>query len=316
MIVVQEGGLWSGSGLIVIDKPRGPSSHQVTAWVGKLLGCHTGHSGTLDPQVSGVLLVMLGNAARLAPLLLKHEKEYVCLMRLQGDVEDAQLATVVREFTGRIYQRPPRRSAVKRSLRIRTIHDIEVLGREGRLVLFRVRCDAGTYIRSLCHHIGYALGVGAHMQELRRTRSGPFTEDAAHTLHDLADACEKAREGDPAPLGALILSVDQAVPELPKGVIRDTAIDAICHGARLAAVGITGCDTFRKGETVAVLSRSSEFVCLGKALVASSDIRPGGTGLAVEPLAVFLKPGTYPKGWTTPPENKGKKPDHRSQSKR
>lgn len=291
--------LWSGSGLLVIDKPRGPSSHQVTAWVGQLLGCHTGHSGTLDPQVSGVLLVMLGNAARLAPLLLKHEKEYVCLMRLQGDADDAALGAVLREFTGRIYQRPPRRSAVKRNLRIRTIHALEILGRDGRLVLFRVQCDAGTYIRSLCHHIGYALGTGAHMQELRRTRSGPFSEDASHTLHELADACGRAKAGDDSLLRSLVLTVDETVPDLPKVLIRDTAIDAICHGARLATVGITGCDQFRKGDTVAVLSRAKEFVCLGRALIPSAEIRPGSTGLAIEPVAVFLKPGTYPKGWVT-----------------
>jgi len=299
-----QSGLWTGSGLIVIDKPRGPSSHQVTAWVGKLLGCHPGHSGTLDPQVSGVLLVMLGNAARLAPLLLKHEKEYVCLMRLQGDADDAALEGVMREYSGRIYQRPPKRSAVKRNLRIRTIHEIEILGKEGRLVLFRVKCDAGTYIRSLCHHIGYSLGTGAHMQELRRTRSGPFTEDSSHTLHELADACEKAKAGDAAHLNSLVISVNETVPDLPKLVIRDTAIDAVCHGACLAAAGVLSSDPFRRGDTIAVLSRAQEFVCLGQALVASSDISPGSTGLVIRPVAVFLRPGTYPKGWTSGPDKR------------
>ncbi len=294
---MNKSGIWSGSGLVVIDKPRGPSSHQVTAWVGDMLGSHTGHSGTLDPQVSGVLLVMLGNAVRLAPLLLQHEKEYVCLMRLQGDVSKEQLECIIRDFTGRIYQRPPRRSAVKRSLRIRTIHGIEILSAEGRLVLFRVRCDAGTYIRSLCHHIGLALGVGAHMQELRRTKSGLFSEQDAHTLHELSDACDRARQGDYAALNALILPVDKAVPDLPKIVIRDSAVDAICHGARLAAVGITRCDPFGKGDAVAVLTGAGGFVCLGKGLVSSSDFRPGDTGIVVAPVAVFMKPGTYPRGW-------------------
>ena len=79
--------LWNRAGILVIDKPRGPSSHQVAAWVGRMLGCQVGHAGTLDPQVSGVLLVMLGNAVRLAPLLLQHDKEYICLMRLHGDVD-------------------------------------------------------------------------------------------------------------------------------------------------------------------------------------------------------------------------------------
>lgn len=289
--------IWSGSGLIIIDKPRGPSSHQVTAWVGSLLGCHTGHSGTLDPQVSGVLLIMLGNAVRLAPLLLKHDKEYICLMRLHDDVGMERLKTVMQEFAGRIYQRPPKKSAVKRNLRIRTIHALEILSVEDRLVLFRVQCDAGTYIRSLCHHIGIALGVGAHMEELRRTRSGPFDELRSHSLHDLADACAGARDGNPAQLRKMILPVDEIVPDLPKIEIRTAAVDALCHGAQLAAVGITRCDPFRKGDLVAVLTHAGEFVCLGRGILSSTEFRPGDNGLVISPFTVFMRPGTYPKGW-------------------
>ena len=289
--------VWSGSGMIVIDKPRGPSSHQVTAWVGNLLGCRVGHSGTLDPQVSGVLLVMLGNVVRLAPHLLRHDKEYVCLMRLHGDISREQVDLMALEFTGKIYQRPPRKSAVKRSLRIRSIHRIEILDYEKRLVLFKVHCDAGTYIRSLCHHMGLALGVGAHMQELRRTRSGPFDEQNAHTLHDLSDACSRAADGKNSALLSMILSVDAAVPDLPNVVIHDRAIDAVCHGAQLAGVGIVRCDAFKKDDTVAVVSQKNEFVCLGRARVPSSEWSAGKSGLVIAPIAVFLKPGTYPRGW-------------------
>jgi predicted rRNA pseudouridine synthase len=289
--------LWQGPGIVVIDKPRGPSSHQVAAWVGTMLGCSVGHAGTLDPQVSGILLVMLGNAVRLAPLLLRHEKEYVCLMRLHGDVGSNRIASVATEFTGRIYQRPPRKSAVKRSLRIRTIHDLEILGVDGRLVLFRVRCDAGTYIRSLCHHMGLALGVEAHMQELRRIRSGVFNEDAAHTLHELQDACIAAQGGTRGGLESMILSVDAAVPDLPAVTVRDTAIDALCHGAALAGVGVVSCDEFKKDQPIAILSRKKEFVGLGKSLVPSSSFTPGQPGLVVAMTAVFLPPGTYPRDW-------------------
>lgn len=299
---VHEGGmvnppLWSGSGLIVIDKPRGPSSHQVTAWVGKMLGCHVGHSGTLDPRVSGVLLVMLSNAVRLAPHLLRHDKEYVCLMRLHGDVPKERLEEIAEEFTGKIYQRPPRKSAVKRSLRIRSIHSIGILSHEGRLVLFRVRCDAGTYIRSLCHHLGLALGVGAHMQELRRTRSGPFDETGSWTLHALSDACSRAATGDAAALRSMIVSVDAAVPNLPGVIIQEMAVDAVCHGAKLAGVGVISADPFKKDGIVALVSRRREFVGLGRALVSSTDFSPGKPGFVVAPVAVFLKPGTYPRGW-------------------
>jgi predicted rRNA pseudouridine synthase len=290
--------LWNRPGIIVIDKPKGPSSHEVAAWVGKMLGCQVGHSGTLDPAVSGVLLVMLGNAVRLAPLLLQHDKEYVCLMRLHGEVPRENILKIAEEFTGRLYQRPPRKSAVKRNLRIREVHELEILDIDGRLVLFRVQCDAGTYIRSLCHHMGLALGVGGHMQQLRRTRSGAFDEKTMFTLHEVQDACIAATEGDTTRLASMILSVDAAVPELPTVIIRDTAIDAICRGAVLAGVGIISCTQFGKGETVAVLSQKNEFVCLGTALVASDTWKPGQTGLVITPTSVFMQPGIYPRGWT------------------
>jgi predicted rRNA pseudouridine synthase len=290
--------LWGRAGILVIDKPRGPSSHQVAAWVGRMLGCQVGHAGTLDPQVSGVLLVMLGNAVRLAPLLLQHDKEYICLMRLHGDVGKNRIEQIAAEFTGRLYQRPPRKSAVKRVLRIRTIRKIEILDCKDRLVLFLIQCDAGTYIRSLCHHMGLALGAGAHMVELRRTRSGAFSEQEMHTLRDIQDACSAAEEGDRVPLCSMILSVDAAVPDLPVVIIRDTAIDAVCRGAVLAGVGIISCDEFKKDHTVTVLSQKKEFICLGRALVPSSSFKPGETGLVIAPATVFMLPGTYPRGWT------------------
>jgi predicted rRNA pseudouridine synthase len=263
-----------------------------------MLGCQVGHSGTLDPQVSGVLLIMLGNAVRLAPLLLQHEKEYVCLMRLHGDVDRERIGTLAEEFTGRLYQRPPRKSAVKRNLRIREIRNLEILGADGRLVLFRVECDAGTYIRSLCHHMGLALGVGGHMQELRRTRSGTFAEASMHTLYDVNDAALAARGGNRSALEAMVVSVDAAVPELPIVVVRDSAIDALCHGATLAGVGVISTMPFEKDQTVAVLSEKKEFVCIGQALVPSGSFRPGDTGLVIAPTTVFMAPGTYPRGWT------------------
>ena len=285
------------TGLVIIDKPRGPSSHQVAAWVGDLLGVDVGHAGTLDPMVSGVLVVMLGNAVRLAPLLLQHDKEYVALMRLHGDAEPSDVLEAAREFTGRIYQRPPRRSAVKRALRIRTIQDLAVLDQQGRLVLLRIQCDAGTYIRSLCHHLGLVLGVGGHMQELRRTRSGTFDETQAYTLQALKDAVIKAEEGDPSALDAMILPVEVAIPEVQTVVIRDSAVDAVCHGAVLAGVGVVSATKFKRGEKVAVLTEKNEFVCLGKALVDATAIVPGKPGLVVAPETVFMAPDTYPRCW-------------------
>jgi len=281
-------------GLIVIDKPRGPTSHQVTAWVGEMLGMHVGHSGTLDPQVSGVLVIMLGHAVRLAPVLLRHEKEYICLMRLHGDVSRERVEEAVRIFTGRIYQRPPKKSAVARNLRIRTVQSVEILDVSGRLILMRVTCDAGTYIRSLCHHIGLVLLVGAHMQELRRTRSGQFNESQAHSLHELRDVIST---GDRLHLESMIIPVKSAVEDLSYLTVRDSAVDALCHGAALAGVGVVDMTEFRKGDQVAILTRRNELISIGEALVHSSSFRPGETGLVVAPRTVFIGPGTYPGFW-------------------
>jgi H/ACA ribonucleoprotein complex subunit 4 len=285
------------AGIILVDKPRGPSSHQVAAWVRDMLQVPVGHSGTLDPMVSGVLVVMLGRAVRLAPWLLQSDKEYICLMKLHGDVAREDLARVQQEFTGRIYQRPPRRSAVKRNLRIRTIHALDILDIEGREVLMRVQCDAGTYIRSLCHHMGFALGVGAHLQELRRTRSGLFTEKDAYTLQEIRSAHETAQDGDTHALEALILPPASAVQDLPSVVIRDQAVDAVCHGAALARVGILEHSTFRKNDMVAILTRKGELVGLGIALVDASIITQLASGLVVAPRVVIMERGIYPRGW-------------------
>ena len=284
-------------GLLVIDKPRGPSSHQVTAWAGEILGARVGHAGTLDPGVSGILTVMIGKAVRLAPLLLSEEKEYVCLARLHGDPAAGRVESALAEFTGRIHQRPPRKSAVARNLRIRMVHEIELLDADGRLLLMRVRCDAGTYIRSLCHHLGLVLGTGAHMVELRRTRSGQFDESQSCTLQDLADAAEAARHGDPYILQSLIQSPKKALASLPKVILRDTAVDAVCHGAVLARQGVISYDEFGKGTVVVLTTSCGELVALGRPLVSSKEAGPLTCGLIISPSTVFMEPGTYPRGW-------------------
>jgi tRNA pseudouridine synthase B (EC 4.2.1.70) len=218
-------------------------------------------------------------------------------MKLHGDVGPEELERVRREFNGRIYQRPPRRSAVKRNLRIRTIHSLDILDCDGRLVLMRVHCDAGTYVRSLCHHMGYALGVGAHMEELRRTRSGSFSEEDTHRLEEIRAAEEAAREGDPRLLRSLILPPASAVEDLPFVVLRDKAVDAVCHGAGLARPGIEEFSEFRRHDVVALRTRSGELVGLGSAEVDSSTIPALSSGIMVAPRVIIMERGTYPRGW-------------------
>lgn len=286
-------------GVVVLDKPQGPSSHQAAAWAAEILGVNTGQGGTLDPMVSGVLVLMLGRAVRLAPILLNHKKEYVALLRLHRDVPDSEIRRVAEEFRGRQYQRPPKMSAVKRQLRIREVYDLEILDIDGRLVLMRVECEAGTYIRLLCRHIALAMGVGGQMVELRRTKSGPFTEGECVTLHDIRDAAELAKEGRTEELKKMILPVERLADSLPKVVIREKAVDAVCHGAVLAAVGILKKDNYKKNARVAVMTEKGELVCIGKAIVSSEDFGRSDTGLVIRPEIVIMEPGTYEKGWKT-----------------
>ena len=269
------------SGIILVDKPRGPSSHQTAAWVGEILNTSVGHSGTLDPMVSGVLVVMTGKAVKLAPLLLQHDKEYIACMRLHADLPRETVEEAVKGFTGRIYQRPPRRSAVKRSLRIRVIQRIDLLDMTGRLVLLRVRCESGTYIRSLCTHIGYVLGCGAQMIELRRTMSGGFTAEDAHTLQEIRDAAELGCAD------SLIFPPEAAISDIPKVVIRDSARDAVLHGAVLAVPGILSYNTFRAKEKVALIDNNGKLTALAEALIDSREIGKTGHGFAARSLRVF-----------------------------
>ncbi|RBQ25328.1 MAG: putative tRNA pseudouridine synthase B [Methanocorpusculum sp. MCE] len=277
------------TGIILVDKPRGPTSHQVAAWVGKMLKSDVGHSGTLDPMVSGVLVVMLGKAARLAPLLLQHEKEYVACMRLHADIPRERVEEVVKQFTGRVYQRPPRRSAVKRALRIRVIYRIELIDMQDRLVLLKIRCEAGTYIRSVCVHIGNVLGCGGQMIELRRTKSGGFSCDEAHTLHEIRDAVELK---DESALSAMILPPEQAIGDSPKIVIRDKAAKAVANGAMLAGVGVVSVDTFSRGQSVALITQSGKLIALAESLFDSDKIICGNPGLIARSTRVFASPNS------------------------
>ena len=231
---------------------------------------------------------------------MKAPKEYVCVMKLHGEVSEEDLKNVVSEFIGPIYQRPPLRSAVKRVIRVRRVYLIEILEIKMPYVLMKISCEAGTYIRKLVHDIGVVLGCGAHMQELRRIRAGPFSEEEnLATLHDVKDAYDEWKEsGDSRPLKKVILPVEKAVEHLPHIVIRDSAVDAICHGAQLAVPGILRVETgIKVGTLVAIFTQKGELVAIGKALMRSEEMASSRKGIAVKPTCVVMKPGTYPSMW-------------------
>ena len=283
-----------------IDKPRGPTSHEVAFTVKELLGARqAGHGGTLDPAVSGVLPILINDATKCAEAVMKGGKEYVCVMKLHGDVSDDELEEALKLFTGEIYQVPPVRSSVSRRIRTRTIYRIELLEKDGRNVLMKIACSGGTYIRKLCKDIGLYLGCGAHMQELRRTRAGPFSEDSSYTLLDLYEALKEYKEnGDESSLRSILRPVEEAVAYLPKIYLLDTAVDAICHGANLAVAGIAKLeDAVRRGESVAMMTLKNELVALGRSKANAHEILEMDRGIVVDTERVIMRRGTYPPIW-------------------
>lgn len=283
-------------GLFIADKPQGPTSHQVSAWVRDMAGASkAGHAGTLDPRVTGVLPIALRDATRALEAMVAADKEYVGVLQLHQDVPEERVRTMLDRFVGEVFQMPPVRSAVKRELRIRRIHELEPLEMHGREVLFRVRCESGTYVRTLCKDTGDALGVGAHLADLRRTRAGRFEERDAASLIELRDAFEYTREGDPSRLLALLRPMESLLEHLAVIVVKDTAVDTICHGADLSVRGIAKISpAMGKGELVALLTAKGEGVALANALMTAQTAVDSKSGIVADTRRVLMVPGTYP----------------------
>lgn len=283
--------------LVVIDKPQGPTSHQVSAWVRDIFDEKTGHSGTLDPKVTGMLPMGIGKSVRLLDLLHSVPKEYIAAMRFHGEVDDGKLRAVLDEFEGDIYQVPPLRAGVKRQRRKRKIFRIEKLDSKDREVLLRIRCESGTYIRTLCKDLGKTLGAGAHMMELRRVEAGGFTEDDLVLLQDLRDAYEFYRDGEDEKLKEILMPYEKALDIFPKIRIKDTAAGPVLNGADLAAPGILEMEDFEEDDRIALISSKDEGIAVGKALYDAEKIEQMEEGLVFRSERVFSPSGDYPKRW-------------------
>lgn len=282
-------------GLVNINKQQGPTSHQVSDMVQKILHItKAGHSGTLDPNVTGCLVIALDKATRVIDTLLKEGKEYVCLMRVHSKVSKGKIIEVFKSYRGKIEQLPPVRSAIKRQLRTREIYDLKILEIDKQDILFRVKCQAGTYIRKLCHDIGLSLGTNGHMIQLIRTQVGPFNDKNWHSLHDLKDAYEDFKEGDDSKLREIIVPIEFSVQTLPRIWVFDSTVDALCHGADLSIPGISKLDDYiEEKDLVAILTLKNELICLGESLSTSKKMYKNSSGRVVKTKKVFMERKTY-----------------------
>ena len=295
-------------GLIILDKPPGPTSHETVAWTKRLLKIpKIGHSGTLDPQVSGVLPLGLGEATKALGVLLYGPKEYHALGRIHSLPSKEKLNEIIHLFTGEIFQKPPQRSAVVRQTRTRTIYELEVIEQKERLLLTRILCESGTYIRKLYYDMGEVLGPGATMIELRRTRVDQFREsDGLITLHELANAFSIWEEQkDETKLKKMIKPIEVALSEIKSVIVRDSAVDAMCHGAQLAIPGILQISpNLKKGDIIAIYTQKGEVVALAESTMSEDEIKDATKGYAFETKRIIMAPDTYPRKWRTKPSPK------------
>ncbi|XP_020108043.1 H/ACA ribonucleoprotein complex subunit 4 [Ananas comosus] len=304
-------------GVINLDKPSNPSSHEVVAWAKRILRRDkTGHSGTLDPKVTGNLIVCLDRATRLVKSQQGAGKEYVCVARLHADLPPpdsaARVARALETLTGAVFQRPPLISAVKRQLRIRTIYESKLLEFDParHLVVFWISCEAGTYVRTLCVHLGLVLGVGAHMQELRRVRSGILGEgDNMVTMHDVLDAqWERDNAGSEAYLRRVVMPLEVLLTSYKRIVVKDSAVNAICYGAKLMIPGLLRFENdIEVGEEVVLITTKGEAIALGIAEMTTAVMATCDHGSVARIKRVVMDRDTYPRKWGLGPRAQTKK---------
>ncbi|KIJ45646.1 hypothetical protein M422DRAFT_206955 [Sphaerobolus stellatus SS14] len=302
------------SGVINLDKPSNPSSHEVVAWLRRILRVEkTGHSGTLDPKVTGCLIVCIDRATRLVKSQQGAGKEYVCVLRLHAPLPQATaLPRALQTLTGALFQRPPLISAVKRQLRIRTIHSSTLLefDEKRNLAVFHVSCEAGTYIRTLCVHLGLVLGVGGHMQELRRVRSGAMGEnDEMVTMHDVLDAqwvYDSTR--DESYLRRVIRPLESLLTPYKRIVVKDSAVNAVCYGAKLMIPGLLRYEKdINLGEEVVLMTTKGEAIALGIAQMSTVELSTCDHGVVAKVKRCIMERDTYPRRWGLGPKAMEKK---------
>ncbi|MBS3056458.1 MAG: RNA-guided pseudouridylation complex pseudouridine synthase subunit Cbf5 [Candidatus Aenigmarchaeota archaeon] len=259
------------NGILILDKWSGPTSHDVVSYVKKALELNkAGHSGTLDPAVTGVLIVALENACKVMPALQGLDKEYIGIMKLH---KNASIDAVLKDFLGSIKQTPPVRSSVKRQERERKIYEFEIIEKSNRDICFRVKCEKGTYIRKLVDDIGKKIG-GAHMTELRRISAGRFTEENSYSLNQIKEAYENWKKTGSDEIRKMILPVEEATEHLGKIVIKDTAVSSVANGAVLYTEGISRYEnTIKKNDLVAIYTLRGELLALAMSLTDTHKLR-------------------------------------------
>merc|ERR1711957_1039173 len=302
------------SGVINLDKPANPSSHEVVAWIRRILKVEkTGHSGTLDPKVTGCLIVCVERATRLVKSQQGAGKEYIAVLRAHDTISSiGKLKTAVDTLTGALFQRPPLISAVKRQLRIRTIYESKLLEYDDKrnLGIVWLSCEAGTYVRTLMVHLGLLVGTGAHMQELRRVRSGVLKEDEnLVTMHDVMDAQHVYdTTKDEKYLRRVVMPLEVLLTNYKRIVVKDSAVNAICYGAKLMLPGLLRfADDIEVGTEVVLMTTKGEAIAVANAQMTTAVMASCDHGVVAKIKRVIMERDAYPRRWGLGPMAQRKK---------
>ncbi|KAE9543579.1 hypothetical protein AGLY_002379 [Aphis glycines] len=302
------------AGYINLDKPSNPSSHEVVAWIKRILKVEkTGHSGTLDPKTSGVLVVCIERATRLVKSQQSSGKEYISVFKLHNPVESVlEIKKTLESLRGALFQRPPLIAAVKRQLRIRTIYENKLLDydEESNVGVFWIKCEAGTYVRTLCVHMGLMLGTGGQMIELRRNRSGITSEEEGlATLHDVLDAQWMFENNkDETYLRRVVRPLEGILTNYKRVFVKDSAINAICYGAKIMLPGLLRYDDgIELNMEIVIVSTKGEAIALGVALMTTATISSCDHGIIAKIKRVLMDRDTYPRKWGLGPMASTKK---------
>jgi H/ACA ribonucleoprotein complex subunit 4 len=283
--------------IVNVDKPSGPTSHQISYWIKDLLKIKkAGHIGTLDPNATGVLPILVGRSTRLLPLFQKLDKEYVGIMHLHKDIDLEILNDLIQKnFVGEIVQLPPKRSAVARVPRKRKVYEAVLIEKDGKDVLFKIICESGFYVRKWVHDIGQKLKVGAHLKELRRISIGKyedsyvriFDEENSFNLIQIADAISN---NDEKMIRKIFIPAEYCLEHVKKIFVKDSAIPNLLKGAPLYVKGIVRVqEGIKKDEIVAIFSLKNELIAFGYAKMNSEEMVKSNQGIAVRIDRVFMK---------------------------
>lgn len=278
------------NGIIIIDKPLGKTSHDMVYFMRKLTGIKkVGHTGTLDPEATGVLPICIGSATKVADMLTLSDKRYTAelVLGMTTDTQDAEgevltecavnvtaeeIENAVKSFVGEIEQVPPMYSAIKqngkklyelarkgieveRKKRKIKIYEINILSID--TVEYRVKidvlCSKGTYIRTLCEDIGMKLGVGAYMNTLRRTMTGPFALSDSYTTEQLREMNEEGT------LEAALIAADSMFADYPAINLNAKQARSITNGIRMSYKGI-------ENQSYRLYDEENNFLCISKCI--------------------------------------------------